>query len=65
MSFTSELMGLGIAAEVAVELSQEIQGTIAGKPVVEQAQLINGDVLQYDLALDAWVTGNVTDGGNF
>jgi len=58
-------MGLGIAAEVAVELSQEIQGTIAGKPVVEQAQLINGDVLQYDLALDAWVTGNVTDGGNF
>ncbi len=57
-------MGLGLAAEVAVELSQEIQGTIAGKPVVEDG-LISGDTLQYNVALDAWITTNVTDGGNF
>lgn len=57
-------MGLGLAAEVAVELSSSIQGTIAGKPVVEDG-LINGDSLQFSVELDAWVTSNVTDGGNF
>ena len=64
MSLTQELMGLGLAAEVAVELSSSIQGTIAGKPVVEDG-LVNGDSLQFSVALDAWVTSNVTDGGNF
>lgn len=66
MSFTQELMGLGLPAEVAVELSQTINGTIVGKPVVEGTMgLISGDTLIYDPTLDAWITTNVTDGGTF
>jgi hypothetical protein len=57
-------MGLGLAAEVAVELSQEIQGTIAGKPIVEDS-VANGDSLQFSASLNGWITTNVTDGGNF
>ena len=59
-------MGLGVAAELAVELSQTINGTIVGKPVVEGAQgLVSGDTLVFDPTLNAWITSNVTDGGQF
>jgi hypothetical protein len=66
MTLTSELIGLGLAAEGAVELSQTINGTIVGKPVVEGTMgLVSGDTLSYDPSLDAWITTNVTDGGQF
>jgi hypothetical protein len=44
-------MGLGLAAEVAVELSQD--------------SVANGDSLQFSASLNGWITTNVTDGGNF